>query len=195
MKTAKPARNRRKPKSVSGILDQEDRALWAHVTKSVAPLTNKQSQTNEPSRPIGPHDQPKILERAHQAPIVPDKITPTPLTYEHGQAPGLDKRTQMRLRRGQVVVEARLDLHGMTQAEAHDRLYQFLQAAYAHGKRSVLVITGKGLRRNGEIGVLRRAVPGWLNQPPVRDWIKAFDHAAPRDGGEGALYILLRRRK
>lgn len=101
----------------------------------------------------------------------------------------------MRLRRGQIDVEARLDLHGMTRSEARGRLCRFLEAGYMDGRRAVLVITGKGLRRNGEIGVLRRAVPGWLNQPPLRGWIKAFGYAAARDGGEGALYILLRRRK
>ena len=94
-----------------------------------------------------------------------------------------------------MAIEARLDLHGMTQSQAHDRVFRFLEAARNNGLRTVLVITGKGLRRDGQIGVLRSAVPRWLNEPPLRDWIMAFDHAAPRDGGEGALYILLRRRK
>jgi len=101
----------------------------------------------------------------------------------------------MRLKRGQLVIEARLDLHGMTQSEAHERMRRFLETSRDSGYRTVLVITGKGLRRDGQIGILRSAVPRWLNQPPLRHWIKAFDHAAPRDGGEGALYILLRRRK
>jgi len=57
------------------------------------------------------------------------------------------------------------------------------------------VVTGKGLRADGQIGVLRRAVPGWLNQASLRQWVHAFDHAAPRDGGEGALYIVMRRRR
>ena len=94
-----------------------------------------------------------------------------------------------------MAVEARLDLHGMSQLEAHERVCRFLEAARNKGCRAVLVITGKGRREDGGIGVLRIAVPRWLNEPPLRDWIKAFDYAAPRDGGEGALYILLRRRK
>ena len=83
----------------------------------------------------------------------------------------------------------------MNQAEAYSRLSRFLEVARNNGSRTVLVITGKGLRRDGQIGVLRSTVPRWLNEPPLRDWIKAFDHASPRDGGKGALYILLRRRK
>ncbi|NQW01475.1 MAG: Smr/MutS family protein [Rhodospirillales bacterium] len=99
------------------------------------------------------------------------------------------------MRRGKVEIEARLDLHGMTQVEAHRSLLGFMERAHAGGKRSVLVITGKGLTRHGDIGVLRQAVPRWLNEPPIRAWIRGFDYAAPADGGEGALYILLRRKR
>ena len=83
----------------------------------------------------------------------------------------------------------------MTQTEAHRELIGFLTRAYGQGKRCVLVITGKGTRESGEIGVLRRAVPGWLNAPPLKGLIHAFDHAARSHGGEGALYILLKRNK
>lgn len=92
-------------------------------------------------------------------------------------------------------IEARLDLHGMTQTSAHEALEGFLHRAFVAGKKTVLVVTGKGLRGNGEIGVLRGAVPRWLNEPPMSNWVHAFDHAAPRDGGAGALYIIMRRRK
>ena len=124
-----------------------------------------------------------------------DKIDQTLNNFEHGQAPGLDRRTKTRLRRGQVSIEARIDLHGLTQPEAHAQLLSFLESAVERGLRSVLVITGKGLRASGKIGILRSSVPRWLNQQPARDWIKAFDYAVNRDGGEGALYVLLRRRK
>lgn len=81
----------------------------------------------------------------------------------------------------------------MTQREAHAALLRFIETAYHGGRRSVLVITGKGLQADGRIGVLRTAVPRWLNEAPLLQMIKAFDHAAPKDGGEGALYILLRK--
>ena len=113
----------------------------------------------------------------------------------HGNAPGLDKRTQMRLKRGQLSVEARIDLHGMTQAEAHHALERFLGSAQDAGRRTVLVITGKGFKPGGGIGVLKQTVPKWLNEQPNRDRIRGFSHAAPRDGGEGALYVMLKRKK
>ncbi len=83
----------------------------------------------------------------------------------------------------------------MTQTEAHGALLRFMEDAYLAGRRTVLVITGKGLRVDGRVGVLRNAVPRWLNDAPLRQWIKAFDHAVAKDGGEGALYVLLRRRR
>ncbi len=125
-------------------------------------------------------------------PQLPKETVPS---LAHGSAPGLDKRTQLRLRRGKVTLEARLDLHGMTPAAAHDALLYFLDRARARGLKTVLVVTGKGLRADGRIGVLRQAVPRWLNEPPMRPLVHAFDHAAPGDGGEGALYIVMRRRR
>jgi DNA-nicking Smr family endonuclease len=97
-----------------------------------------------------------------------------------------------------LAIEARLDLHGLTQHEAHDHLGGFIRRAVAAGQRNVLVITGKGFKapynqKGGEVGVLRQAVPRWLNEPDLRRHVVALRHAQPRDGGEGALYILLRR--
>jgi DNA-nicking Smr family endonuclease len=112
-----------------------------------------------------------------------------------GAAGGADKRTLTKLRRGQISPESRIDLHNMTQSEAYAALASFLASAQASGKRCVLVITGKGYRSEGSVGVLRTNVPHWLNQPANRARILAFSHAAAADGGEGALYVLLRRRR
>ena len=96
--------------------------------------------------------------------------------------------------RGQLPIEGRLDLHGLTQAAAADRLAKFLGRAQGEGKRCVLVITGKG--GTGERpGVLREQVPRWLNQQPNRALVLAFDYARPQHGGQGALYVLLKRRR
>ena len=195
MTKTKPGKNKSNSKRPPGPLRPEDRALWAHVTHDVTPLMGKQADPSDLTDRRENQDQSQCIKPRAQRLVEPPKTTTPHLSYAHGQAPGLEKRTQMRLRRGQVAIEARLDLHGMTQSQAHDRVYRFLEAARNNGLRTVLVITGKGLRGDGQIGVLRSAVPRWLNEPPLRDWIKAFDHAAPRDGGEGALYILLRRRK
>ena len=195
MTKTKPGKNKRNSEHQSGSLSREDRALWARVTHDVTPLKEKKINTPDLSGSKDNEGQPQWSKPHEQYLAEPPNITTQYPSYLHGQAPGLDKRTQMRLRRGQLVIEARLDLHGMTQSEAHGRMRRFLEASRDSGYRTVLVITGKGLRRDGQIGILRSAVPRWLNEPPLRDWIKAFDHATPRDGGEGALYILLRRRK
>jgi len=115
---------------------------------------------------------------------------------------GLDKRTAERLRRGQLAIEARLDLHGMTQDEAHGALFSFLARSEAQGLRCLLVITGKGVRRSdghdfrGEaIGVLKHAVPRWLGEAGQRRRILALAPAQPKHGGSGALYVLLRRQR
>ncbi len=174
----------------------EDTALWEEVTKSVTPLTLK-----NPKNTISATKTPSVSEPNKQAQPNASCFEPFASTlpahpsFEHGKAPGLDRKTQTRMRRGQVQIEGRLDLHGMTQTQAHRVLLNFLEDAYYGGRRSVLVITGKGLTRDGEIGVLRRAVPRWLNEPPMSAWIKGFDYAARQHGGEGAIYVLIRRKR
>jgi DNA-nicking Smr family endonuclease len=87
-------------------------------------------------------------------------------------------------------IDARIDLHGMTQEEAHRALLRFLARAYEDGRRAVLVITGKG----GE-GLLRAGVPRWLAEASVRGMILAIEEAQPRHGGAGAKYVLLRKKR
>ena len=111
-----------------------------------------------------------------------------------GQGAGIDKRTVQRLKRGQLPIEARLDLHGLTQKEAHGRLDIFLARAQDRGLRCVLVITGKG-RVSQDGGILRQMVPRWLNTPPSRGRVLSMSQAQPKDGGGGALYLLLRKRR
>ena len=176
-------------------LSSHDKALWEFATTDVDPLNRRKTHTEKKERPEKAKDKIEIPINESRARTPKDTMDQTPNNFEHGHAPGLDRRTKTRLRRGQVSIEARIDLHGLTQPEAHTQLLGFLESAFERGIRSVLVITGKGLRANGKIGILRRSVPRWLNQLPARDWIKAFDHAVNRDGGEGALYVLLRRRK
>ncbi len=104
----------------------------------------------------------------------------------------LDRPTLDRLAGGKLPIEGRVDLHGMTQSEAHALLLSFLQRAHANGVRYVLVITGKGFSSGGD-GVLRRQVPAWLSTPPFRVLVSSHDLAARRHGGEGALYVRLRK--
>ena len=176
-------------------LSPDDTALWAFVTTDVNPLKHGKTQPEKKEQIEKTKNQIELARNEIRASAPRNKMDQMPNNFEHGRAPGLDKRTKTRLRRGQVSIEARIDLHGLTQPEAHTQLLSFLESAFERGIRSVLVITGKGLRANGKIGVLRSTVPRWLNELPARDWIKAFDYAANRDGGEGALYVLLRRPK
>lgn len=99
-----------------------------------------------------------------------------------------------RFRRGQMRPEGRLDLHGMIQTEAHRALTAYVAKAQSSGLRCVIVITGKGRISEGG-GVLRNQVPNWLNSPSLRPLILAFSPAQPQDGGTGALYVLLRRKR
>jgi DNA-nicking Smr family endonuclease len=124
--------------------------------------------------------------RAAPLPPPPARTAPPPLdTFA-----GLDRASAERLKRGRYPIEARLDLHGMTQAEAHRALNGFVAGSRALGRRVVLVITGHG-RISG--GVLKEAVPRWLNEPELRRHVLAMTSAQPRDGGTGALYLLLRK--
>lgn len=110
-----------------------------------------------------------------------------------------DRRLNQRLRRGKLVPEARIDLHGMTLEQAHPALIGFIQSAQARGQRLVLVITGKG-RPDEEVGpmprrrgILRNQVPVWLRMAPLGPLVHKVQTAHQRHGGAGAYYIHLRR--
>ena len=112
--------------------------------------------------------------------------------------PGVDHRTSDRLRRGRMPIAATLDLHGLTQHQAHDALVNFIDRCYRGNRRAVLVITGKGTIATDEpqaTGILRRHVPRWLNEPPLRDKVLSCAPARGQHGGAGALYVLVRRRR
>src|SRR5262249_48894168 len=121
----------------------------------------------------------------------PDRPAAPPLAA--GDVVGVDRRLAERLRRGRLPIESTLDLHGLTQDEAHASLDRFITMAVAKGIRTVLVVTGKGRGDGG--GVLKATLPRWLNTPGLRRHLLAFAMARPEHGGTGAVYILLRRSK
>jgi DNA-nicking Smr family endonuclease len=163
----------------------DERALWRAAMREVAPLAGRSAEPAEaPAAPLPPPRAPGPRTRSPVPPTVLPALT-------EDAAPGLDRRSAERLRRGTLRVDARLDLHGMTQDEAHQALAVFLARGEAAGWRCVLVITGKGARGGG--GVLRATVPRWLNEWPNRQRLLAFAPAQPKEGGGGALYLLLRR--
>ena len=188
-----------RPGETSGLKD-EDLALWKHVTRDAKPLAKREPPPARPAAPEAPpaKAEPKKTEsmakpaRPRPRPVTPVKRTEPAL--EHGRAAGVDRRRTERLRRGRLPVEARLDLHGYTQGQAHSALDRFLGESQARSLRCVLVITGKGTTTEAG-GVLRAQVPRWLNEPGNRARVLAFDYAQPKHGGLGALYVLLRRKK
>jgi len=150
--------------------------------RDVAPLHGRPAPPLEPLSPPG-----RAEPAAHHT------ATPPPRRFELpplDRFAGIDRATAERLKRGRMTIEARLDLHGMTQDEAHRALAGFIAGARSAGRRCVLVITGRGLAGGG---VLRHAVPRWLDEPELRGHLLAVAPAQPRDGGNGALYVLIRR--
>lgn len=118
--------------------------------------------------------------------------------HDPGKAPGIDRRTALRIKRGKQQIDGRIDLHGMRQDEAHRALNAFINGAYKRGDRCVLVITGKGSRSGDgerEAGVLRRMTPRWLTDGSNKEKVLAYSPAQPQHGGSGALYVMLRRRR
>ena len=175
-----------------------DRDLWQAVLRDVKPLRKHRPAVAAEKLPARDAAGPPAIAAPAIKPEVlkPSRLKPLP-PITGPRAPGLDKSSAERLKRGRYPIEARIDLHGMTQDDAHRALGHFIARCVQRGLRCVLVITGKGLRQFGEggdLGVLRHAVPRWLNEAPNRARILAFGAAQQRDGGGGALYVLLRRR-
>jgi DNA-nicking Smr family endonuclease len=144
--------------------------------------------------PAAPPKEPapgKLAAKKAQPTPPPPKPKPAP-ELAIGRLADMDKRLAERLRRGQLPIEGKLDLHGLTQEEAHDQLGGFIAISQKQGRRCILVVTGKGLWREGA-GILRENVPRWLNERPNRTRVLAIAQAQPRDGGTGALYVLLKR--
>ncbi len=168
-------------------LSEEDRVLWTLVAKSTKPLKGTKvaaapTPGPEPEAPRQPQTFVAAMAATQQAPAPKRQLV----------AHALDKPTLQKLSKGKLPIEGRVDLHGMTQGEAHGLLLSFLQRAHAGGVRYVLVITGKGSSSGGE-GILRRAVPSWLTTPPFRPLVSSHDVAARQHGGAGAIYIRLRK--
>jgi DNA-nicking Smr family endonuclease len=172
-------------------LSEEEQTLWEGVARSIKPLRPLKKVAAAVAK-VAPEKPPEKRSSEHR---VAPRAAPPPLPKSKPLAE-LDRRTRQKLVRGRESIDARLDLHGMTQVEAHAALARFLHRAQADGMRFVLVVTGKGVRGDGERrGVLRRQVPQWLALPEFRELVIGFDAAHVGHGGEGALYVRVRRRR
>jgi DNA-nicking Smr family endonuclease len=171
-------------------LNEKERALWDQITRSVRPLARSRAASAvtpaESTRPAPAAHTHAIARPAAPAPKPTPRLGP------------IERRQKQRLARGVVPIDARLDLHGKTQDEAYAALVHFLRRAQSEGARFVLVITGKGSGARddrSERGVLKRQVPLWLRLPQLRAQVSAFEQAHLGHGGEGALYVRLRRQR
>lgn len=159
--------------------------LWSTITRSIAPLKGRKRA--EDAAEIAPAETRSTARpAASPAATPPRRTTPPPL------AP-IDRRTKQRLARGATEIGGRLDLHGLTQAEAHAALARFLHGAQARDVKVVLVITGKGGSDGEGRGVLKRQVPMWLEGAELRSLVIGYDNAGIGHGGAGALYVRVRR--
>ncbi|MEN8746815.1 Smr/MutS family protein [Marivita sp.] len=184
-------------------LRPDEKELWQKVTHSTTPLPQALRRAAEPQKPTvrrkaepEPMDLPKAFgigskaERSTTRVTTPSRETPKPV---------MDTKTYGKMKRGKLVPEARIDLHGMTLDQAHPALTRFILKSYSRGFRLVLVITGKGQQDDPhdpiprQRGVLKRQVPMWLRMAPLNTAVMDVSEAHLRHGGGGAYYVYLRR--
>ena len=197
----------KKPRKLSDDLASDSIAasggdeLWHALTKTVTPLEG---------RPDAPKVKPRKMlgERFDDRPLAVDwHIGDSP-----DPTPRVDRKTRKRLGKGQQDVDRSVDLHGLTQDQAFRHLKSVIEGAIKRGDKTLLVVTGKGGARFSQSGdgtpiaqrtradfdqfggVLKRMVPIWLEGAELKPFIEAYGEAAKEHGGEGALYIILRRR-
>lgn len=188
-------------------LSEEEVALWRQVAQTAERLHVKAKQPTEakpnPNRSKQPQfDVPtfqigtKALTRLPSHDLMPsiaERVARQPVQ--------MDKKVFGRLKRGKLMPEGKIDLHGLTVDQAHGALTGFLMRAHGDGKRLVLVVTGKGKNKHGDdgpiptrLGVLKHQVPQWLSLPPLKSCVLQISEAHVRHGGGGAYYVYLRRR-
>ncbi len=180
-------------------LSGEERALWSLVTRDVKPAKKKRRVRTADTPPkkreaaslVPPGASGRLPSQSGDGkkPPAPRRRTPPP-AFGAGD-PAADRRAA----KGSIPIERTLDLHGLSEAGAHARVTRFILAAQADGVRLVLVITGKGAARGGEgRGVIRRRFVDWVEAAPLRAAIARVAQAKPKDGGEGAFYVFLKRK-
>lgn len=169
--------------------DQKELSLWAAVKRTVAPLHTRREKTE-----IFDPDGFSKAEPVRQNDYIIPTPTPTEPSKESVFPKHLDRKTDERLKKGKMPIEGVLDMHGMTQDQAHHALNGFVSRAFRDQKRCVLVITGKGSRSGGD-GILKTQLPVWLALNPLRDIVLKSVQAHRKHGGGGAFYLYLKRQR
>lgn len=178
-------------------LSTDERILWGKVARSTRPMPGKSSELTELDAFLADAEaaaeQEKVEKQTSASPMPQQTAAPSTGKPPAGVHHPLERPVKRKIAKGRLALEARIDLHGLVQSEAHAILLDFLIRAHERGMRHVLVITGKGSSMGSE-GALKRAVPLWFSKPEFRYLISSYESAAQHHGGEGALYIRLSRR-
>lgn len=182
------------------VLSEAERADWEAIARSIRPLRPQPLPPPAPLR-VSEAERPRPAPRSGPRPAPPVKpnASPPPVRRPPPPLPAIEPKILRALRRGQLDIDLKLDLHGETQASAHRHLERALASARARGGRVALIVTGKGSSAappddlSRERGILRRMVPEWLALAPLSVWVLGVAQAGPAHGGTGALYVVLRR--
>ncbi|MCD6561774.1 MAG: Smr/MutS family protein [Deltaproteobacteria bacterium] len=180
----------------------DDTKYFLEAMSGVVPLSNSDNILDRPPdiniRPSHPAPDDELETIAHLNDLV-SGITDMDITFSdefiEGSMPGFSRKLMQRLKKGEFPVQDYLDLHGLVKQEAESRIRDFLLQNHRLGLRCVLVVHGRGLNSENHIPVLKKLLPVWLNRGPVKKIVLAFSTARSYDGGTGAIYILLRRRR
>lgn len=178
--------------------------LWTSVSSTVEPLRRKGLlKLSQGALPL-PEPEPKPAIKPGPKPLkagkpfLPPYQAPSPMLSVPDKA--VDPAIHKKVRRGRIEIDGTIDLHGMTQTEAREALRRYIGARASRGDRTILVITGKGLKTDNdyiaamnERGILRTMLPIWLSEPGLAHMISGWSLAARGHGGEGAWYVRLRR--
>jgi DNA-nicking Smr family endonuclease len=179
--------------------------LWTEVKRSTTPLRPEREASLAQAiaaapLPLPAGKSPPVFDKAARwtGPALPAYQAPAPGNARRTPGQVIEPGMKRRLVRGRIGIDATLDLHGMRQEEARAALGRFVPARVARGDRTLLVITGKGLKKTDDLqildrGVLRAMLPVWLAEPALAPLVAGWDAAAQEHGGEGAFYVRLRR--
>lgn len=169
-----------------------EKHLWKYVVRHDAPLHPPLAEDDMETLDIDRYARDQQQKQTVELPPIIRRLPPELKVLQAGKFDGVDKRTAEKLHRGNIKMDAVLDLHGMNQLDAFEQLQHSIENLYQRKKRTLLVITGKG--EAGQ-GVLKQALPLWVNAASIRPMLLAFDVAQQKDGGSGAWYLLLKRQR
>lgn len=172
-------------------MNEEDLELWKAVSDTVKPLSSKKSPSAYKAKYVSLRK--KLTVKAIHCVHDVDLDLTVRNELKAGDVRSMDKSTAQKFKNGEMPIEGRLDLHGYTLDKAREALFNFIRHHSMKGSRCLLLITGKG-RLEGR-GVLRTEFPVWMNDAEIRSLILSYVNAKPKDGGEGAFYVLLKRRR